>query len=841
MQSGNDRAPRYVLTVSDGRTVKQAAVTPEGVTVGREAGRCTIAFEHPVLSRTHCFVGIDQAGALYVQDRGSTNGVFVNGTRVSAAKVLPGTQIFLGERGLVRVTVEEAAPARRAEPLAYESTAPVGQVPSPAPQQPLPPGAMLRPQPAVHAKAAPPPAARPAPQPRPPHEAAGTVIATGERVAPLAARQSVVRLSPNVTTFGRSEESDVVLDHPLVSRHHAKIVREVNRVVLFDLGSANGTFVDGRRVRQAAIAPGDRVTIGPFSYVLERDDTLHGVAAFSLVAHSLEKRVKDRAGLKTILQSVTFEAGQSKFIGLIGPSGCGKSTLLGILSGLDRRFGGSVLFDGVDLKSHYEELKGSIGYVPQDDIVHTALTPNQALYYTAKLRLPPDNSEADIARLVGAVLEELRLTEGKDVKIGDPTKKGISGGQRKRVSLGQELLTKPRILLLDEPTSGLDPLTERDVMDLLKRVAINNRTVFIATHNITKHNFELLDFVIILAKGLPAYYGPGREAAAYFGVEDPADIFVKLETKPPEEWYRRYAESGAYRTYVEGIRAPESPEAETPLARDVTKGSGIRQWWTLTRRYANIKVYDTVQTAVLLAQAPVIALILGIIFKTKKEPYDIANFLFVSLLSTLWFGMSGAIREVVSERAIYIRERAVNLRIPSYILSKVGVLSFVALVQCLVLSSLSVFLLSEETRLLVIDPPLRFLHYNAILFLTAFSGIGLGLFVSALLNSSEGALGVVPLVLIPQIIFGGVLVKLSTLGAMQWLAHLTMSKWSLIAMTGNLPPTVRDVVFLYLYQGLEAPQRTLPDVWGYMAVLGGSGALLVAGAGLALWIKEKLR
>jgi len=780
------------------------------------------------MSRVHCFVGFDENGKLFLQDRGSLNGTFVENRKVNLTELESGSEVFFGRKGLVRLIVEEK-----------ETSTAVGE------KSNKKRNANVSPQ-VGYAKAK-----------LPSSETKRTVLAgSSEKYSRIShIEMSFIDLKRNETTIGRSKFNDFILDHPLVSRFHAKFVKDGNRVLLYDLKSANGTFVNGERISQVEIREGDRITIGPFTYFMASSGRLE-VSDFherlKFVANRIYKKVKgdDGEAEKVLLTDISLVAGQGELVGIIGPSGCGKTTLLNILSGHDRKIEGDVIINGQSLIEHCDEFRGNIGFVPQDDIVHTALTPYRCLYYTSKLRFPPDTTQEEVEMQVSHVLDELKISDVKDIKIGDPVKKGISGGQRKRVNMGQELLTEPRILLLDEPTSGLDPKTERDVMVLLRKMASDGRLVFLTTHNINRHNFEIMDKVAILHKGHLVYYGPGKEASSYFGVEDPIDIFTKIEESTAEEWEKHFKKSLLYKKLIEDVEDAKTHETEKKQKirkHDTKRPAGFKQFVTLTKRCIEIKCRDTLQTAVLLLQAPIIAIILGLVFRNNlndpgEGPSMRMNFLFISSLATLWFGASSAVREIVSERAIYMRERAVILKIPSYIFSKVAVFSAIALIQCLLLSSISISLLSQEGRMLILDPPPRFGYYNLILFLTAESGVGIGLILSSMVNSSEGAIGLVPVFLLPQIIFGGAVFPLAKLGNLEFISHLMVSKWSLFAMMENLPSASRVDVLNVLCRGMKKEAvGPFPALWTDLIILVIFGGSLIALTGILLWLREKKR
>lgn len=252
--------------------------------------------------------------------------------------------------------------------------------------------------------------------------------------------------------------------------------------------------------------------------------------------------VSVRAGRLKILQDVTLSVLSGEFVGILGPSGCGKSTLLRALSGQQKLAGGKVLLDGKPLDPRQT---GPIGFVPQDDIVHTSLTVEKALHYSARLRLPDEST----GPAVEEVLQQLDLGERRKTRI-----ERLSGGQRKRVSIGVELLTKPSVLLLDEPTAGLDPALEEQFMELCRSLASQGRTVLMTTH--VMQSLDRLDLAIVMCAGRLVYFGPPAQAAGFFGVGHLNDIYRNLGAGAAEQLATRFSASPLAQVYVQGRQLP---------------------------------------------------------------------------------------------------------------------------------------------------------------------------------------------------------------------------------------------------------------------------------------------
>jgi ABC transport system ATP-binding/permease protein len=292
--------------------------------------------------------------------------------------------------------------------------------------------------------------------------------------------------------IGRSDKSDLVLDHPTVSAFHARLHREAGNVYIEDLQSSNGTYVSDVPVRKAFLQAGDSIVIMPYFLIFTGE--FLNVYTFQRESRLIGWQINMAAGDKRILDRVTISCASNELVGLIGPSGSGKTTLMKCLSGQTYPLGGRVQLNGLEVFSHFPLFKRNIGYVPQDDIVHRDLTVHQTLMYAAKLRLPADMSEKERKSRVWETLIELELEEQERQTIHK-----LSGGQRKRVNIAIELLTKPGLLFLDEPTSGLDPSLDEKLMLLFKRLSQDGRITIMTTH--------LLEHADMFSKIAMMHYG----------------------------------------------------------------------------------------------------------------------------------------------------------------------------------------------------------------------------------------------------------------------------------------------------------------------------------------------
>lgn len=553
--------------------------------------------------------------------------------------------------------------------------------------------------------------------------------------------------------LGRSPGIAIQLPDPQVADRHCQLVRAANGWRVVDLQSGRPTLVNGAPVSTAPLNPGDQLRVGSYTLSLDaRGETLTAFGSRSFSALSV-RHLQRTIGTTKLLDDVSFTVFSGEVIAVVGPSGAGKTTLLNAIAGIAPADAGDVLLDGQSFHKLLAADRSIVGSVPQDDVIHPELTVEESLYFSARLRLPSDTTEPVLRQEVDRVLRELELERIRGNRIGDAVRRGISGGQRKRVNLGQELLTRStRVLFLDEPTSGLDPQTAQDIVSRIRQLADDGRIVFLVTHDVSPTIMSMVDHLLVLAPGgRQAWFGPPAEANAYFGVQSPDEIFARLPDATPEVWGARYREAAAYRKLVrtrehllglDGI-APSAPER---LSRP--RRSARRQLVTLTRRYIAVKRRDVGGLAVLLSQAPILGLAMWVVF---PDP-DPAT-LFMLILSSLWFGASGSVRELIAERPIWRREARVGLRVGPYLASKVLVMGALVLTQCAMLVGLCYAMLGMSSF------GFSFFGLLGVCTLTGWVGMALGLLVSSIFASSEAAVGTLPLLLIPQITFGGLIVK----------------------------------------------------------------------------------
>ncbi|MFK4264877.1 FHA domain-containing protein [Streptomyces milbemycinicus] len=772
-----------------------------------------------------------------IEDHGSTNGTYVQGQRVQQMEIGPGSTVHLGNAtdgprlilsgggagagsapgvaaGAYSAPSAMGAPqAPHQQPPYQQPAAPAwpqaGQQPQPQPQGwPQPQGGpqqMPQQQPFVPQQ--PGPHQQPGPQPQAPHQqapqayapqqnpaqkvpgpgpgaGAGAPQAHGGDRSPTTFHQLAVG---RVMRIGRALENELVVSDLQVSRHHAEFrALPDGRFEIRDLGSHNGTYVNGQPVRQQIIGPSDIVGVGhsTFRLVGDRLEEFVDTGAVSFSARHLTVTVD---GGKQILKDVSFGVPEKSLVAVIGPSGSGKSTLLKALTGYRPANQGDVLYDNRNLYKQFAELRQRIGLVPQDDILHKELSVRKALRYAAKLRFPGDTAEAEREARIGEVLRELKLDIHADKKVTS-----LSGGQRKRVSVALELLTKPSLIFLDEPTSGLDPGMDRDVMQLLRGLADDGRTVLVVTHSVAE--LAICDKLLVMAPGgSVAYFGPPEEALNFFGYETWADVFSAFENYRDYDWAGRWRGSQHYQMYAADLDAvaPQSVHVQPPPARMQKPQSWGSQLWTLMRRYVSVIASDkgfmglmVILPAVLGAVSIVIPSDFGLTKAPKGQfNQDAGTITLILVVGMCFSGAANSVRELIKERVIYERERAVGLSRSAYLMSKVIVLGVITAFQAVIICAIgfSTRELPEEGLVL---PPAAELCVSIIAI--GFTSMMVGLVISSLVKTAEKTMPLLVMFAIVQVVFTGILFKIYGQLGIEQFAYLMPSRWAVGAAGATL-------------------------------------------------------
>lgn len=510
------------------------------------------------------------------------------------------------------------------------------------------------------------------------------------------------------------------------------------------------------------------------------------------------------------LRDVNIAEETGNLVALMGASGAGKSTLLHVLNGTEVPSAGQVLINGIDIHRQQNKVNGVIGFVPQDDLLMEDLTVFQNLYFAAKLCFN-HYTEHQINKLVTKKLDDLGLSDIKNLTVGSPLKKTISGGQRKRLNIGLELLREPSVLFVDEPTSGLSSRDSENIIDLLKELSLKGKLVFAVIHQPSSDIFKLFDKLVILdTGGYQIYYGNPVDAVSYFkkainmvnsdqgechvcGNVNPEQIFNIIETKvvnefgnftnerkfSAEQWNRKYLDQASIQE-LETVSEPPESTLRIPRRPKQTYLFGLRD---LLSKLSN-KQYLVIN----LLEAPVLAFILGFITRYydadnqylsgyifSKNP-NLPAYLFMGVIVALFMGLTVSAEEIIRDRKILKREKFLNLSRSSYLISKISILFLLSAIQTALFVFIGNFILGIQDM---------FLAHWAILFTVSCFANLLGLNISSAFNSAVTIYILIPVLLIPQLLLSGVVVKFDKLNpvignttSVPFVGDLMASRWA---------------------------------------------------------------
>ena len=672
-------------------------------------------------------------------------------------------------------------------------------------------------------------------------------------------------LGAPVIRIGRASDNDVVLNHPQVSTHHARLEQTREGYRIIDLNSTNHVYVNAQLVTNRLLKVGDDVRIGPYRLAYSGTQLTQYDESQNIRIDALHLKKEGNKHI-VLLNNISLAIPPRKFVAIVGGSGTGKSTLLDALNGLRPAQLGKVFYNGHDYYANLAAFSTQLGYVPQEDIIHRDLTVERALYYAAKLRLPDDFTEAQIRMRIEEALDDVEMKPRRNLLVSK-----LSGGQRKRVSIALELLANPSVFFLDEPTSGLDPGLDRKMMLLLRKLADKGHTIVLVTH--ATNNINNCDYICFLTQGgRLAYYGSPDGAKAYFGKADFAEIYSALEPSEenphiPAEAEERFKQSEEYRRYIAGplkpleqmVNGDASYHEPTVAIKAVKRGNPWKQFRILTMRYLTLLLNDRVNMLILILQAPVLALFLFLLTPSTafsptsvatcptranitattgpivsvncqrvvdmlntpqgqqfaaqqgKTPNQVLNdsiiqgsgfdaqktLLFMAFAVVL-LGCINGVREIVKEDAIYKRERAVNLGIVPYMFSKIVVQGLLMLVQSLIV--LLIVNTQASFQHSILFPPLLELYIT--LSLTALAGLMLGLTISAIAPNTDRAMSIIPLILVPQILFSGAIFALNN-PLFQFLGWFFAVHWAMAGMGSTVGLHADKLVSgdNFIYQG----------------------------------------
>ena len=512
------------------------------------------------------------------------------------------------------------------------------------------------------------------------------------------------------------------------------------------------------------------------------------------------------------IRNIAFSEEHGRLIGIMGASGAGKTTLLNVLSGIDPPTSGEVLINNINLHEKHDKLEGVIGLIPQDDLLIEELTVFENLYFNAKLCFK-NKSDTEIKELVDKTLQNLGLYDRKELKVGSPLNKMISGGQRKRLNIALELIREPSILFVDEPTSGLSSRDSENVMDLLRELALKGKLIFVVIHQPSSDIYKMFDKMIILdTGGYQIFYGNPVEGIMYFkrmdaqinsdvgecaicGNVNPELLFNIIEAHvvdefgnytdtrkvAPEKWEENYHNNFFFE------------EAET-VKKNPPKSLNIPSWFTQFKIYGIrdflAKIGNRQYVTLNLLEAPVLGFILSYIIRYIEDPQskiyifreneNISIYIFMALIVALFLGFMVSAEEIFKDRKILKREKFLNLSRSSYLLSKIGILFFISAIQ----SFLFILIANNILGL----KGMNFAYWMALFSTASFANM-LGLNISATFNSAVTIYILIPLVMIPMMILSGAMFSFDKLNRtvgridkVPFIAELMPTKWSYEAL-----------------------------------------------------------
>ena len=599
------------------------------------------------------------------------------------------------------------------------------------------------------------------------------------RTTSIKTLKASINLQPKKSIIiGRSDQCDVLISSPQISGRHAKLtLLENGKLLVEDLGSLNGTYVNGERIIRKETALDSQIALGLSTIHITNNKVSSNLLnyAIRLDALNLNFSVTHRITKKRLplLENIDLSIFPSELVALMGPSGAGKSTLFDVLSGDFPPTSGELLLNGESLFENFDRYRTAIGFVPQDDTLYKELTVYESLYFPARMRLPPDTSDSEIEHRINLTLKDLNLLEQRDQLIGSVDKKDLSGGQRKRVNVGVELVADPVLLFLDEPTSGLSSRDTSDIITVLRGLANQGKTIILTIHQPSVEVYNQMDSILLLTKGQLAFFGPPNpNSFDFFQVskKTPDEVIASLDKKTPKELSESYRNSKVFSEYVRNRQVGRKNQSHSNKnQQQKEKLFPLAQFFILFKRYCLIKKRDK-ENLIFLTLFPIaIGLLIGILSMNKP---NFAVALFIMVLATIFSGLLNACREIVSERAIFKRERRVNLKILPYLVSKIAVLWTIGIIQILILTIVmkSIISLNANTAEVIF-----------VLAATALASTIIGLLISSIVVAETQAMSITNLILIVHLVMGGCVFPLDQ----DWkkvLASPLVSRWATEAL-----------------------------------------------------------
>lgn len=572
--------------------------------------------------------------------------------------------------------------------------------------------------------------------------------------------------SKDTITIGRNSSSDIVINHVSVPLNIANIYVQNNNFILVPSLSTNNILVNGKSLSNSLLLKNrDVILIADAKLIFDNGHIYYQLYSrgVEIEAVDIMKTVRVKGKKKDISFHVSMSIKPGEFVAFVGGSGAGKTTFMNCISGVSKPTSGSVYINGNDLFKNYSVLKKIIGYVPQSDIVFDDLTLYDMLKYSANLRMPDDLSIKDREARIEEVLKIVELSDKKDVMI-----RSLSGGQRKRASIAVELLADPKLFFLDEPTSGLDPGTERNLMNILKKMTKMGKTIILVTHNTL--NLHLCDKICFFGKGGKlCFMGTPSETLQFFNVSDFVDIY-NLINDDVDSWYNKFNSINTFKKSSNQI-------VSKFYKNNKNKRSFFKQFITLSKRYIKTIVNDKQMLLLLLLQSPFIAYMFAIVAPDDMfEGYETTKMMLFSMtIAAIWLGTLNSIQVICKEKAILKREYMADLKLSAYFASKLVVQVIICAIQSFLFITvfMAAFGFVPDNGIITSWP----LEMMFTFFLITVSSTCLGLLLSTLSKNTSNAVMLAPITLIPQLVLNGSFIELN--GILEKISFFILDKWAI--------------------------------------------------------------
>ena len=564
-------------------------------------------------------------------------------------------------------------------------------------------------------------------------------------------------------SIGRDQKSNIVISHTSVSLTHARIKEENGDYYLYDNTSNGGIVVNDQRIsKKYRLHEKDVIVIANNKLIFTKKAISYCSYNSGISIDVVNVEIERGKGKERFVteHDVNINIRPGELIAIVGGSGAGKSTIMNCMSGYIKPKRGKVYINGVDLYDNFDSLKEIIGYVPQADIVYDNLTLFDMLSYSAKMRLPKELTAEERKAAIHRAIESVDLVGKEKNLIGTQ----LSGGQKKRASIAVELLSDPSLLFLDEPASGLDPWTEKLMMSLLRNMTYSGKTIILVTHSVLQ--LEMCDRILFLGKsGRVCFLGSYKEALKFFSIQDITEVY-RILSDEAEEWWQTYNGNKL------NLKSCEQGKNNNLTAKRKKKA----QIPVLVSRCIKLVLNDRKRAVALFVIPPVLAALISVVADNEMYvQYETTkSIMFALACAVFWIGMSNTIQEVCKERVILKREYMAGLSLNSYLCSKFISFGIICFIQSVCITVIYSALIGLPETGVVTN---AYTEILAVTFLTTLSASTLGILVSSLFSNPDRAQTIVPLLLLPQLLFSGIIFNIS--GFSKVVSVLTVCRWSI--------------------------------------------------------------